>query len=40
MGVDFHRDRISEELKAQYPMPRDMIDRFERAKKETPPRLA
>jgi hypothetical protein len=28
-----------EDLKAQYPMPQDMIDRFERAKKEAPPRL-
>ena len=32
--------RIFEELKAQYPMPQDMIDRFERAKKEATPRLA
>ena len=31
---------IFEELKAQYPMPQDMIDRFERAKKEAPPRFA
>jgi len=34
------QDRIMEELKAQYPMPQDMADRFERAKKEAPPRLA
>ena len=33
-------DRILEEIKAQYPMPQDMIDRFERAKKEAPPTLA
>src|SRR5437016_7412854 len=34
------QDSIFEELKAQYPMPQGMIDRFERAKKEAPPRLA
>ena len=34
------QDRILEDLKAQYPMSHDMIDRFERAKKEAPPRLA
>lgn len=34
------QDRIFEDLKAQYPMPQDMIDRFERAKKEAPSRLA
>src|SRR6266567_3385043 len=34
------QDRLFEELKAQYPMPQDMIDRFERAKKEASPRLA
>lgn len=34
------QERIFEELRAQYPMPKDMIDRFERAKKEAPPRLA
>ena len=34
------QDRILEDLKAQYPMPQDMIDRFERAKKEEPRRLA
>ena len=32
--------RIFEHIKAQYPMPQDMIDRFERARKEAPPRLA
>ena len=31
---------IFEQIKAQYPMPQDMIDRFERAKKEAAPRLA
>jgi hypothetical protein len=34
------QDRILEEIKAQYHMPQDMIDRFERAKKEAPTRLA
>jgi uncharacterized protein (DUF433 family) len=34
------QDQILEEIKAQYPMPQDMIDRFERAKKEASPRLA
>jgi uncharacterized protein (DUF433 family) len=34
------QERLFEKLKAQYPMPQDMIDRFERAKKETPSRLA
>jgi uncharacterized protein (DUF433 family) len=34
------QDHIFEKLKAQYPMPQDMIERFERAKKEAPPRLA
>ena len=34
------QDRMFEEIKAQYPMPQDMIDRFERAKKEAAPRLA
>src|SRR5947209_18253931 len=28
------QDRILEEIKAQYPMPQDMIDRFQQAKKE------
>ena len=34
------QDRIFEQIKAQYPMPQEMIDRFERAKKEATPRLA
>ena len=34
------QDRIFAELKAQYPMSQDMVDRFERAKRETPPRPA
>ena len=34
------QERIFEELKARYPMPQNMINRFERAKKEAPPRLA
>jgi uncharacterized protein (DUF433 family) len=34
------QDRILENLKAQYPMPQDMVDRFERAKREASPRLA
>ena len=34
------QERIFEQLKAQYPMPQNMVDRFERAKKEAPPRLA
>ena len=34
------QDCILEDLKAQYPMPQDMIDRFERAKKQVPRRLA
>ena len=39
------RDRLLEEIKAQYPMPQDRIDRFERARKtrrgaNRPPRLA
>jgi uncharacterized protein (DUF433 family) len=33
------QDRILDVLKSQYPMPQDMINRFERAKKEAPPRL-
>jgi hypothetical protein len=32
--------RIFDEIKAHYPMPQDMIDRFEQAKKEASPRLA
>src|SRR5260370_17334556 len=34
------QDRIFEQIKAQYPMPQEMIDRFERAKKESAPRFA
>ncbi len=34
------QERIFDELKAQYPMPQVMVDRFERAKKEVPRRLA
>ncbi len=34
------QNRVFENLKAQYPMPQDMLDRFERAKKEAPPHLA
>ena len=34
------QERIFEQIKAQYPTPQDMIDRFEQAKKEAPPRLA
>jgi len=34
------QDRIFEQIKAQYPMPQEMIDRFERARKESEPRLA
>ena len=34
------QDRIFEEIREQYPMPQDMIERFERAKRETPSRLA
>lgn len=30
------QDRILEQIKVQYPMPQDMIDRFERAQKEAP----
>ena len=33
------QDRILEHLKAQYPMPQDMIDRFQRARKEASARL-
>jgi hypothetical protein len=33
------QDRIFEEIKAKYPMPQEMIDRFEQAEKEAPPRL-
>jgi len=31
------QDRIFETIKAQYPMPQDMIDRFERARKAAAP---
>jgi len=34
------QDRVFEEIQQEYPMPQDMIDRFERAKKEAPSRLA
>ena len=34
------QDRIFEQIKAQYPMPQEMIDRFDRARKEAAPRLA
>ena len=34
------QDRIFEQIKAQYPMSQNMIDRFEQAKKEAPSRLA
>ena len=34
------QDRILEQIKAQYPMPQEMIDRFERAKKEAASKLA
>jgi uncharacterized protein (DUF433 family) len=34
------QDRIFGQIKAQYPMPQEMVDRFERAKKEAAPKLA
>jgi len=34
------QERIFDEIKAQHPMPQEMIDRFERAKREASPRLA
>src|SRR5713101_1928347 len=34
------QERIFEQIKVQYPMPQEMIDRFERAKKEAAPKLA
>ena len=34
------QDRIFEEINAQYPMPQEMIDRFEQAKREAAIRLA
>src|SRR6202051_144279 len=33
------QDRIFEQIKAQYPMSQEVIDRFERARNETSPRL-
>jgi hypothetical protein len=34
------QDRIFDQIKAQYHMPQEMIDRFEQAKKEASPNLA
>jgi hypothetical protein len=34
------QDRIFEEIKAQHPMPADMIERFERVKDERSAKLA
>jgi uncharacterized protein (DUF433 family) len=34
------QDRAFEQIKTQYPMPQEMIDRFERARKEADARLA
>jgi uncharacterized protein (DUF433 family) len=34
------QNRVFQQIRAQYPMPQDMIDRFERAKIEASPRLA
>ena len=34
------QDCVLEQIKAQYPMPQEMIDRFERARKDAAPRLA
>ena len=34
------QDRIFQQIRAQYPMTQDMIDRFERAKIQATPRLA
>jgi hypothetical protein len=34
------QDRLLEEIKAQYPMPQDRIDRFERARKDAAANLA
>jgi uncharacterized protein (DUF433 family) len=34
------QDRILQEIKRQYPMPQDMVDRFEKARSETPHRSA
>ena len=33
------QDRVFEEIKAKYPMPQDMIDRFERGTKDAAARL-
>src|SRR2546421_7776186 len=33
------QDRIFQQIQSQYPMPQEMIDRFERARKEAAPRL-
>lgn len=34
------QERVFEDLKAQYPMPQDMIERFERARKASPSSLS
>ena len=34
------QDRVFEQIKAQYPMPQEMIDRFEQAKREASAKLA
>ena len=34
------QDRIFEQIKAEYPMSQDMIDRFERARTQAVPRVA
>jgi len=34
------QDRILEQIKAEYPMSQDMIDRFERARTQAVPRVA
>jgi uncharacterized protein (DUF433 family) len=34
------QDRLFAEIQAEYPLPQDMIDRFEQAQKESAPRLA
>jgi uncharacterized protein (DUF433 family) len=34
------QERIFEEIKARYPMPPDMIDRFEQVRRESPAKLA
>jgi uncharacterized protein (DUF433 family) len=35
-----NQQRLFEEIKTQYPMPQEMIDRFERAKQEASAKLA